>query len=532
MKKLIFFALIFLHFSANAGEIKGFIKKNNSVYQFDDFTKVDTNTEVSIKYKANKKETIKISYAGPNNNNRSVGEVTLEPNQIFSFPQNGKYVLFEEVGMHTIIVEPNASDPLAINFYVSKEKVNESFFGDFKDSKDNDVASLQAMMPKVNSSSYINNISNFKEIKNIKNPPSQRTSGSKIYKEISGSTVFIIGDKAIGSGVVIKNKKKSNSKKLLIQILTNYHVIKDQKKIGVIKKPSEMSNVAVMNSEIYSAKVLKVNKNYDLALLEIEHKKIGGFFNSDLKAVRLGSQEDLEVGSKTHAIGHPSQKYWTYTQGVISQIRNNYEWSYDKGWSLKANVIQTQTPINPGNSGGPLINDDFELIGLNSFIDKGEGLNYAISISTIKDFLNGNNQTLASLMKSEARKKKKAQTQKVKNSSGKRKCVFISAIDVYKGYGSNIKPGEDGYKETEVWDCIGGREADTWKVDTTQDKKTNQIWVDSDSNGHIDLLIEYVFYQGNLHTIVNYFDNTSSLKLVKRGFDFDNDGNVDKWDYS
>ena len=331
--------------------------------------------------------------------------------------------------------------------------------------------------------------------------------------------------------MAFKNKKKSNGKSLNIQILTNYHVIKGQKKIGVIKKPSEMSNAAVENSEIYSAKVLRVNKEYDLALIEIEHKKIGSFFNSDLKPVKLGKQKDLEVAQKTHAIGHPSGKYWTYTQGVISQIRNNFSWSYDKNWNLKADVIQTQTPINPGNSGGPLINADYELIGLNSFVAKGEGLNYAVSISTIKDFLNGNNQTLASLIKLESSKKKKVETKKV-NKNGKRKCVFLSSLDVYKGFGDNLKLGQDGYKETEVWDCHSGPEADTWNVDITQNRKTDQVWLDSDANGHLDVLVEYVFYQGNLHTIISYFNNTGSLKIVKRGFDFDNDGKVDKWDVS
>jgi hypothetical protein len=50
-------------------------------------------------------------------------------------------------------------------------------------------------------------------------------------------------------------------------------------------------------------------------------------------------------------------------------------------------VIQTQTPINPGNSGGPLFNDQGELVGINTFGGKGEGINFAVSIETISDFL-------------------------------------------------------------------------------------------------------------------------------------------------
>ena len=41
---------------------------------------------------------------------------------------------------------------------------------------------------------------------------------------------------------------------------------------------------------------------------------------------------------------------------AISQVRADYEWSYNEGFTLKADVVQTQTPISTGNSGGPLFN--------------------------------------------------------------------------------------------------------------------------------------------------------------------------------
>ena len=68
----------------------------------------------------------------------------------------------------------------------------------------------------------------------------------------------------------------------------------------------------------------------------------------------------------------------------MSQIRPGYEWNTDAGVAHSAEVIQTQTPINPGNSGGPLINDDGQLFGINSFIKPGEGLNFAVSVDEVK----------------------------------------------------------------------------------------------------------------------------------------------------
>src|SRR5208282_4509701 len=100
----------------------------------------------------------------------------------------------------------------------------------------------------------------------------------------------------------------------------------------------------------------------------------------------MGDISKLEVGDDVHAIGHPEGEVWTYTTGTISQIRPKYEWK-DENITHSATVIQTQTAINPGNSGGPLLNNNAQVIGINSFRMEGEGLNYAIAGDTIETFL-------------------------------------------------------------------------------------------------------------------------------------------------
>ena len=119
-----------------------------------------------------------------------------------------------------------------------------------------------------------------------------------------------------------------------------------------------------------------------LALLRINTPR------TSLTILKLGNVSNLSVGQDVHAIGHPKGETWTYTKGIISQIRDNYEWRGEDGINHKAKVIQTQTPINPGNSGGPLLDDGGRLVGINSFgLGGSEGLNYALAVDEIQKFL-------------------------------------------------------------------------------------------------------------------------------------------------
>jgi S1-C subfamily serine protease len=85
------------------------------------------------------------------------------------------------------------------------------------------------------------------------------------------------------------------------------------------------------------------------------------------KPIDLADEKDIAVGADVNAIGHPENLRWSYTKGIISQIRNGFAWSDESKIKHHADVIQTQTPINPGNSGGPVLSDDGKLIGVNTF---------------------------------------------------------------------------------------------------------------------------------------------------------------------
>lgn len=258
-----------------------------------------------------------------------------------------------------------------------------------------------------------------------------------LFKSIAPSVVLISTKDGIGSGTII------NSQGL---VLTNYHVVGSNPEVAVILKPPKDTD-KISKGDLLRAKVVKVDQVRDLALLQLTQVPVGR------SPVKLGDDSEIGVGMDAHAIGHPNGESWTYTKGVISQYRNNYEWL-----GHKANVIQTQTPINPGNSGGPLLSENGTLLGVNSFVDKSaQGLNYAVSINDVKDFLASSGNRY----------------QKAKQAAApSTKCEMK---ELYKGKAT------DGKGEVVVWDSKCSGKADL-SVYVPYDK-SKALYMDMDRNG-------------------------------------------------
>jgi S1-C subfamily serine protease len=215
-------------------------------------------------------------------------------------------------------------------------------------------------------------LSNFKFSENFQ----AKSRGPKevaLFKAVSPAVVLIISENSLGTGSLITSKG---------EVLTNWHVVGSNKEVGVIFKPA-LDTQKVTKNDIYRGVVVKIDQVADLALIKLTE------WPANRQPVRLGSTDEISIGSDVHAIGHPRGESWTYTKGVISQFRNDYQWSGGKeALKHRADVIQTQTPINPGNSGGPLLSETGKMIGVNSFkAGDSEGLNFAVSIDDVKNFL-------------------------------------------------------------------------------------------------------------------------------------------------
>ncbi|WP_312160481.1 trypsin-like peptidase domain-containing protein [Phenylobacterium sp.] len=202
----------------------------------------------------------------------------------------------------------------------------------------------------------------------------QVTRGAKdaeVYQAASPSVVLVVTRDAFGSGALISADGK---------IVTNLHVVGDADEVGVVFKPAT-EGAAFGKADLRRAKVIRRDEVADLALLQVSEIPAG------VQPLKLAASGPVQVGSDVHAIGHPTGQAWTYTRGIVSQVRKDYAWRTEMGLAHKATVVQTQTPINPGNSGGPLLDDNLEIIGINSFKSDGEGLNFAVSADDVRAFL-------------------------------------------------------------------------------------------------------------------------------------------------
>jgi S1-C subfamily serine protease len=148
-------------------------------------------------------------------------------------------------------------------------------------------------------------------------------------------------------------------------ILTNAHVVDGADRVTVVLTDGRRFDGEVLGQDILT----------DVAVVKIEA--------TDLPTVPIGDSEQLQPGEWAIAIGNPLGLDNTVTVGIVSATGRS---SADIGVSdRRVGFIQTDAAINPGNSGGPLLNQQGEVIGMNTAIISGaQGLGFAVPINTVQ----------------------------------------------------------------------------------------------------------------------------------------------------
>ncbi len=169
---------------------------------------------------------------------------------------------------------------------------------------------------------------------------------TQIYQRDSAGVVSI---KAVtsegadsGTGIVLNEQGL---------ILTNDHVVAGA--TSIVAGPGTSPSVT------RSATLVGEEANEDLALIRIDPSGLG------LHPLTLVSSSPVQVGDQVYAIGNPYGLNETLTRGIVSALGR--EISAPDGSKI-AGALQTDAALNPGNSGGPLLNDQGDVIGVNSQI--------------------------------------------------------------------------------------------------------------------------------------------------------------------
>lgn len=155
---------------------------------------------------------------------------------------------------------------------------------------------------------------------------------------------------SLGSGVIVSTAG---------YILTSYHVISEAEEILV----------ALPDGRETQATIVGTDPDTDLALLHIEL--------SDLHALNLKHNDNIQVGDVVLAIGNPMGLGQTVSMGIASATGRSHV-----GITTFENFIQTDAAINRGNSGGALIDTYGNLIGINTAILSHSGGWEGIGFST------------------------------------------------------------------------------------------------------------------------------------------------------
>ena len=165
----------------------------------------------------------------------------------------------------------------------------------------------------------------------------------------------------VGSGVIVDSAG---------YILTNNHVVQQVDKI----------TVTLANNSKYSAEVIGIDRQSDLAVLKIDA-------NEPVPFAKIGDSDTVKVGDWVLALGSPFGLSKTVTAGIVSATGR-------VGLTeIFGDYIQTDAAINPGNSGGPIVDEKGQLVAVavaGMSKDVTEGISFGIKSSAVTNFLKTN----------------------------------------------------------------------------------------------------------------------------------------------
>ena len=207
----------------------------------------------------------------------------------------------------------------------------------------------------------------------------QPLSQPDLIAKVKPTVVRLQGTSGGGSGVVVDAERGL--------VLTNAHVA-----VGLQGMRARVGDDAASETP---AQLVAAAPCDDLAVVRLVNKPV------NLQAVQLGDSSTVQPGDHVTVLGYPGSfeeptvgdsvqqaQQLVATDGSASAV--DVAATPDPGLPRFASTIQHQAPVNPGNSGGPLVNDQGQLVGINTLGNpETQGQYYAISVNRVRQLLPG-----------------------------------------------------------------------------------------------------------------------------------------------
>ena len=152
----------------------------------------------------------------------------------------------------------------------------------------------------------------------------------------------------VGSGVILDEDGN---------ILTNYHVVENAVNTSV-----------TIGENSYVGELVGSDPSSDLAVVKADLE------GDSVTPIEVGNSDELVVGDWVMAIGSPYGLDQSVSTGIVSSLYRSTMLPGASGNTIYTNLIQTDAAINPGNSGGALVDDEGNLVGINSIIQSESGI--------------------------------------------------------------------------------------------------------------------------------------------------------------
>jgi len=188
--------------------------------------------------------------------------------------------------------------------------------------------------------------------------PAYAQTAQEIARKAFTSTVLLVMEDAngqplsLGSGFFVRDG----------EVTSNLHVVEGAAR-GYAKIVGQKARYDIEG-------ITAIDPERDLVVLRISGARAS--------TLTLGNSDAVQVGETVYAVGNPQGLEGTFSQGIISSIR-------DVGTDK---LLQITAPISPGSSGGPVLNSKGEVIGVSvATFRGGQNLNFAIPSNYLKALL-------------------------------------------------------------------------------------------------------------------------------------------------